>query len=134
MSQDAIFRIIADLLLVLHAAFVAFVVLGLVLVVCGGFRGWAWIRNPWFRFGHVAAIGVVTVQAWLGRICPLTIWEMSLRERAADTTYGGTFMAHWLHELLYYDMPPWVFVAAYTLFGLAVLGAWIKFPPGASER
>ena len=71
----------------------------------------------------------MAAQAWLGRICPLTTWEMALRQRAGQATYGESFIAHWLGRLLYWDAPPWVFTAAYTLFGLAVLATWWRLPP-----
>jgi hypothetical protein len=131
MNHAAVYRALADLVLITHVSFVVFVVIGLLLILCGGFCGWRWIRNPWFRTSHLAAIGVVVVQAWLGVICPLTTLEMALRERAGDATYGGGFIAHWLQALLYYEAPPWVFVAGYTLFGLAVIGSWWKFRPRA---
>jgi hypothetical protein len=59
---------------------------------------------------HLVAIGIVTVQAWLGVICPLTSLEMFLRDKAGDPTYDGTFVAHWLRKFLYYEAPWWVFV------------------------
>lgn len=129
MNHPGLYRALADVVLLTHVTFVAFVIVGLLLVLAGGCCGWRWIRNPWFRAVHLAAIAVVVVQAWLGVICPLTTLEMALRERAGDATYGGAFIAHWLQALLYYEAPPWVFVAAYTLFGLAVLASWVKFRP-----
>jgi hypothetical protein len=54
---------------------------------------------------------------------------MNLRERAGEGTYEGTFVAHWLQKLLYYEAPPWVFVVCYTLFGLLVVGSWLGFRP-----
>jgi hypothetical protein len=129
MTRPDLFRALADVALVAHVAFVAFVVGGLLLILLGGFRGWKWIRNPWFRSLHLAGIGLVVVQAWLGLVCPLTTLEMALRERAGDPTYGGGFVAHWLQRLLYYEAPPWVFAVGYTVFGLAVLGSWFKFRP-----
>jgi hypothetical protein len=129
------FRVLADLVLVAHVAFVAFVISGLILILVGGVRGWSWIRNPWFRIAHVFAIGLVVLQAWLGVVCPLTNLEMSLRERAGDATYAGSFMAFWLQKLLYYEAPPFVFAVCYTLFGLAVLGSWcLVRPRGFRER
>jgi hypothetical protein len=129
MEHSATLRLLADLVLVLHVAFVAFVILGLVLILVGGVRRWAWIRNPWFRAGHLLAIGIVVGQAWMGVICPLTTLEMWLRERAGDLTYEGTFMSHWLHRLLFFQAPPWVFIVCYTLFGLLVIGSWFAFRP-----
>jgi hypothetical protein len=122
-------RTLADFVLTTHVAFVCFVVGGLFLILCGGFLGWRWVRNPWFRMGHLACIGFVVIQSWLGLVCPLTTLEMHLREKSGDSTYSGSFIAHWLHELLYYQAPDWVFVLVYTLFGLAVLGSWFWFRP-----
>ena len=114
----------ADALLLLHALFVLFVVVGLVLVVIGGLRQWAWVRNPWFRLVHLGAIAFVVLQSWAGRICPLTIWEMGLRARAGEGTYEGSFISHWMGELLYYDAPMWVFAVCYTVFAALVVGCW----------
>lgn len=131
MAEELIYRIGADLLMGVHLFFVAFVVFGLVLVWIGRFARWAWVRNPWFRWAHLASIGVVVAQAWLGRICPLTIWEMALREKAGEATYSGAFVAHWAEALLYYEAPPWVFAVAYTLFAALVVASWVAVRPRA---
>src|SRR6187401_2166441 len=101
MNSPGTYRAFADAVLVLHVGFVSFVVVGLLVILLGGFCGWEWVRNPWFRALHLAAIGLVVVQAWFGVICPLTTLEMDLRERAGDITHHGTFVAHWLQKLLY---------------------------------
>jgi Protein of Unknown function (DUF2784) len=133
--MDAVaYRTLADLVLITHVSFVAFVIIGLIVICVGGFAEWRWIRNPWFRSAHLAGIGLVVVQVWLGVICPLTTLEMHLREKAGDLTYSGTFIAHWLQKLLYYEAPPWVFILCYTIFGLAVVGSWLKFRPRSFTR
>lgn len=137
MSERLFYQLVADGLLVLHGLFVAFVVFGLMLVIAGWLAGWRWTRNLWFRLLHLGAIAFVTVQAWLGMICPLTTWEMAFRERAGDVVYAGSFIEYWLHRLIFYQAEPWVFTLAYTLFGLAVVGGWILHPPrfrSASSR
>jgi hypothetical protein len=123
------YAIAADVLLVLHVLFVVFIVFGLVLIFVGRFLNWQWVRNRWFRLAHLIGIGIVVLQAWFGLICPLTIWEMSLRARAGDAVYEGAFIAHVLNELLYYDAPAWVFVVAYTVFGGLVVLSWFWVPP-----
>ncbi len=128
MSPTA-YRALADAVLILHVAYIGFVIFGLLLILIGGACGWRWIRNPWFRGLHLLAIGLVAVQAWLGIICPLTTLEMHLRELAGDWVYHETFIAHWLQRLIFYRAPMWVFGLAYTLFGLAVIGSWWRFPP-----
>ena len=122
-------RALADLVLVAHVAFVVFVVFGLLLILCGGVMGWRWVRNPWFRVAHLAAIGLVVLQAWLGIVCPLTTLERHLREAAGDAIYSETFIAHWLHRVLFFQAPMWAFTVCYTLFGLAVVMSWIQFRP-----
>ncbi len=132
------YQALADLVLMLHVAVVAFVIGGLVFIVAGGLRGWRWVNAYWFRLAHLIAIAVVAAQAWLGAACPLTSLEMSLREEARLATYSGSFIEHWLHWLLYYQAPSWAFVVAYSVFGLLVLAAWWYFPPrrkrGTDER
>lgn len=129
------FLFAADVTLLLHVLFVAFVVVGLVLIVVGKYRAWSWVRNRGFRFLHLLAICTVVVQAWLGVVCPLTTLEMWLRGKAGDAVYSGSFIAHWLENLLYYQAPAWVFIACYTLFGLLVVytWAWVRPHPVASR-
>lgn len=129
MESAEVFLLAADALLVLHVLFVVFVVLGLVLVFVGRVCAWSWVRNPWFRFVHLIAVAVVVIQSWLGLLCPLTTIEMALRSRAGDGVYSGSFVAHWLQALLYYEGPAWVFAVAYTAFGAAVLAGWIWVRP-----
>lgn len=129
MDTGFYYLLAADLLLFSHVLFVAFVVLGLVLILMGKTLGWSWVRNCWFRLGHLAAIGIVVLQAWLGQVCPLTTWEMALRERAGDAVYSGTFISHWLDALLYYQAPAWVFTACYTVFAALVVLSWFWVPP-----
>ena len=119
----------ADALLLVHTLFVVFVVGGLPLIIVGGLLRYNWVRNPWFRVAHLLAIAFVTLQAWAGRICPLTTWEMMLRRRAGETTYSESFVSYWLGRLLYYDAPPWVFLALYTGFGILVLASWYWVRP-----
>ncbi|MFT4176764.1 MAG: DUF2784 domain-containing protein [Luteolibacter sp.] len=130
MDSSSVYRLLADLVLILHVSFVAFVLIGQLLILIGGFSGWKWIRNPWFRTSHLAAIGVVVFEAWAGIVCPLTTLERSLRFRAGDEVYSESFIAHWLHRILFYnDVPLWIFTACYTAFGLLVILTWWKFPP-----
>lgn len=123
------YRLAADAVLVFHACYAAFVLLGFVLTLIGILARWQWIRNFWFRSLHLAAILVVAAQALLGVRCPLTIWESKLRQLAGQTAYRGDFIATWLHDLLFINFEPWVFTLCYTLFGLAVLATFLLAPP-----
>lgn len=128
------YQALADLVLVLHFSIVLFVIGGLVFILVGNLRHWHWVNNAWFRVLHVLAIAMVIAQSWLGELCPLTTLEMWLREQAHEETYTGGFFQHWVGELLFYDAPSWIFVLAYSLFGVLVLLAWWKFPPAFKRK
>jgi len=134
MSEFPSFQLLADAVLALHVALVLFVVGGLLLVVIGNIFKWAWVNTLWFRLAHVATIVFVSAEAWLGVVCPLTTLEMWLRSKAKAATYDGSFIEHWLQTLLFWDASPWIFIAAYTIFALAVAVAWWCFPPTAKQR
>lgn len=124
-----LYRFASDAVLVLHVAFIAFVVVGLVVIVVGAWRGWGWVRRPGLRLAHLAAIGYVVVQAWCGMVCPLTTLESALRVRAGQNPYApGGFVASWLRRLIFFDAPPGVFTAAYTAFALAVVATLVWAP------
>ena len=114
-------------------AVVLFVVGGLVLVVVGNFSGWSWVNLVSFRLLHLAAIGTVVAQSWFGITCPLTTLESWLRLQAGSKAYQTSFIEHWLHQLLFYEAPGWVFTLAYSLFALLVAASWWLFPPTLSR-
>lgn len=134
MSNPGLWLLLADALLIIHVLFVAFVVLGLFAVYAGYFLNWQWVRNRVFRIVHLCAIGYVVVQSWLGSVCPLTTWEMALREEAGAATYAGSFIQHWLQSLLYYHAPDWVFMVVYSVFGGLVLASWFVVRPRQRQR
>jgi hypothetical protein len=127
------YRLLADVVLSFHFAIVVFVIGGLVLVLVGNWRGWSFVNTWWFRLAHLAAIGIVVAQAWLGIVCPLTTLENWLRVQADEPMYEASFIEHWVGRLIFYDAPAWVFTLAYTLFGLAVVAAWWRYPPGSDR-
>jgi len=85
------YRALADLVLVVHLAFVLFVVLGGLLV----------LRWPRVALLHVpAAIWGVLIE-YTGWICPLTPLENSLRRSGGEAGYSGGFIQHYIQPLLY---------------------------------
>ena len=122
-------RVLADAVVVVHAGYVSFVVFGQLAILIGWLLGWKWIRNVPFRLAHLVAILVVVLEAWCGITCPLTTWEQRLRERAGEATDQGDFIARWLHQVLFYDFPPWVFTACYSAFGAIVVLTLVLAPP-----
>lgn len=117
--------LLADFILIVHFAFVLFVVLSLPLIWTGAAAGWRWIRNFPFRITHLAAILIVSAEAAAGIWCPLTLWEDALR----GTTPDKSFVARWIHALLFYDLPGWIFTATYFAFAALVALTWWRIPP-----
>ncbi len=124
MNDAGLYSFLADAILVIHFAFVVFVVFGFMLIVLGLLARWSWVHNRKFRITHLGAILVVVLQAWLGQLCPLTTWENELRRLAGQSGYEESFVEHWLHEVLFYRAEPWIFTAAYTCFGVLVVLVW----------
>jgi len=129
MDSSAWYLFAADAILILHSAFVAFIVGGLLLIFAGRVLDWPWVSNPWFRLAHLIGIAIVVLQSWLGIVCPMTSWEMALRAKAGDAIYAGSFVSHWLNVILYYQAPQWVFAVCYTLFGAIVALSWFWVRP-----
>jgi hypothetical protein len=123
------YQFLANAVLIAHFGVVLFIVAGLMLILLGGGLGWRWVRNFWFRVTHLAAITYVVAESWLEIVCPLTVLEQWLRERAQLTLHEGDFIAFWLGKLLFYQASPWVFVTLYSLFALMVIGSWVIVRP-----
>jgi hypothetical protein len=83
--------LLADLVVALHAGFVAFAVLGGLLVL-------KWPRAAWAHLPCAAWAALVELFGWG---CPLTPLENALRHLAGQEGYGGGFLAHYLSPLLY---------------------------------
>ena len=103
-----IHRHLADLVLVVHAAFIVFAVLGGLLVL-------RWHRLAWLHLPAVAWGAIIELMGW---ICPLTPLESSLRVAAGGEVYRGGFLEHYLDALVY---PTALTRADQIALGLALL-------------
>lgn len=102
------YRVLADLLVLLHLGFVVF-------VVVGGFLVWRWPRLAWVHL-PAAAWGV-----WIdlsAGICPLTPLENRLRAAGGEAGYATSFVEHYVMPLLY---PVGLTPAAQAWLGIGVL-------------
>ena len=113
-------RILADLLVLLHLAFAAF-------VVFGGFLAWRW---PRVVFAHLPALAWGFWVEISGQICPLTPLEIHLRSLAGEAGYQGGFLDHYVVELLY---PPgltradqWVLAVILLALNLTAYGVLLR--------
>jgi len=134
-NSQRFYLLLADLTLIVHFAFVTFVVVGLLLIWIGRVCRWSFVRNVWFRLAHLAAIGVVVAEALTGIVCPLTSWEDRLRILAGgEAQYQTSFIQHWLHQVMFFEMDQTIFTVVYVGFFLAVaLSLWFV-PPRRSSR
>ena len=117
----------ADAILVLHAIVVLFNIGALPVIWVGYFRGWAFVRNFYFRVVHLLLIAVVAAESLFGIVCPLTTWEDAFRPSTRGQPNG--FIAYWIHQLIFYDAPAWVFAMAYVLFFLLVVFTFLWVRP-----
>ena len=104
----------ADVVLIVHFAFVAFVIAGGALVL-------AWPRVAWL---HVPAVFWGAVVEFAGWICPLTPLENHLRSAAGESAYTGDFVQHYLLALLY---PEGLTRELQWLLGLSVIAINVFF-------
>ena len=91
MSAQFIYQLLADLVVLAHATFVVFAVLG-------GFLAVRWRRIVWIHLGVVIWAAMIEFSGW---ICPLTPLEIWLRQRAGEAGYRSDFVAHYLLPVLY---------------------------------
>ncbi len=84
-------RLAADAVLLLHAAFIVFALLG-------GLLALAWRHAPWLHLPAVAWAVWIEIS---GGLCPLTLWEDRLRRAAGQAGYDGSFVERWLLPVIY---------------------------------
>jgi uncharacterized protein DUF2784 len=85
------YRLLADLLVLVHLGFVLFVVLGGLLV----------LRRPRLAWLHLPAAAWGAFIEAVGWICPLTPLENALRQHAGEVGYAGGFIEHYIIAVLY---------------------------------
>jgi len=102
-------RLAADAILLLHTAFILFVLFGATLAVW-----WRWIPAV-----HLPAAAWGVFVELTGRVCPLTPLENSLRLRAGQSGYSDSFIEHYILDLMY---PPGLTEQVqFTLAGIVVV-------------
>src|SRR2546423_1674926 len=127
-----LYSLAADLIVVIHLAYVGYIVGGVGLILIGLWRRWRWIRNPWCRLTHLIAILIVVIELVLKTYCPLTIWEMSLRSLAHQPVNGAAFMDRLMAVVLFAAVPPWITTRLYFVFALIIASAFLFAPPRLS--
>jgi hypothetical protein len=119
--MNILFDLAANALAVVHLAYFVFVVGGVVAIVVGSRRGVTWVRNPWFRIAHIAAIYVVLVEDVTGFPCPLNVLQWGARTAATGARETTAGVGGMLDYLLYHTISPLALDIMYWSFGVLVL-------------
>ena len=124
-----LYKIFADLIVIMHFSWILFMLVGFIFTVAGFF--WKGFFDRWlFRMLHLCGIAYVSLLALLGKYCPLTIWENYLRSKYdPELTYTGSFMIHYIERLVYPDINPLIFQIPTTLIAVFSISAFIIKPP-----
>ena len=123
------YRALADLIVIIHLGYVAFVVVGEILILIGLWRHWGWVKNRWFRIAHLAAIVIIAGESLLNIDCPLTVWEARLRQWAGQQVAAGSFVGSIIDRILFFHAPDWAFAISYVAFALLVAITFWYAPP-----
>jgi hypothetical protein len=125
------YAFLADLVTGIHLGYVAFVVVGQLLIVLGLIFRWQWVRNLWFRCLHLLAIAIVAAETLIGMNCPLTDWEDELRALAHQPVEQASFIGRLMHDVFRVDLPydHWALRFSYIGFAVLVLATFVLVPP-----
>jgi hypothetical protein len=112
----------ADLLMIIHFLWTAFMVIGLPLGL--------YLRSPVVRWAHFSGMALTAFFAATGMYCPLTVWEENLRWGTdPGFTYGGSFLANHLSSILYPQIQPWILRSASVFWGALTVMAMMVIKP-----
>jgi len=102
--------LLSDIVLIIHFAWILFIVLGLPVALTLGMRR--------LRMVHSAALVFTVIMQVTGTICPLTHLEEYLRRSITPGfSYGGSFIVSWLRHLIYIEDIGVSLVVIYILTG-----------------
>ena len=128
------YKIIADIIVVLHFVWIIFMLLGFFLTICGFFRekffDW-WL----FRTLHLLGILFVGILTILRRFCPLTVLENLSRARySPESTYPGSFIVHYIEKLVYPDIIQTLLRLGTVVVAIFILIVFIVHPPAKIKK
>lgn len=115
--MKTLFLAAADAVVLLHLLWIVFLILG-------AFPG---RRRAWVKWTHLGALAYSIALQGFGWICPLTHLEAGLRRLGGAQPYEGTFIRHYLEQLVYAEIPRAALFAG-TLIVVA-LSLWLYFGP-----
>ena len=120
-----IYKILADLIVITHFAWILFMLAGFILAIASF---WRKRFSDWrlFRTLHLCGIIYIGILALLGKYCPLTILENTLKAKyAPELMYPGSFIVHYIEKLVYPDVNPLIIIISTVFIALFTLMAFI---------
>lgn len=128
------FRLLADLIVTIHFAWILFILWGFMLTLRGFFHKEFFDR--WlFRTLHLFGIVYVSVLAIMGKYCPLTVWENVLRAKYdPNLTYPGSFIIYYIERLVYPEVNPLIIQIPTAFIAVFTIIVFIFRPPAKIKR
>ena len=127
-------RASASAVLYVHFAVVMFNLFWIVAIPLGAWRGWIFVRSYWWRAAHLALLGIVALQAVVGALCFLTIWQAALLRAAGGPAGEAPMIERIVTTLVFWPLPLWAFVVLYVAAVLYTLAMWWLVPPDRRQR
>jgi hypothetical protein len=120
---------VADSIAAMHIGYFVYVVGGCAAIVVGAVQRWRWVRNPWFRLSHLAAVYIVVFENVFNIACPLNTAEWQLRSASQSATEASSGIGGLLDRLLFHTIPGSVLNAMYSALAILLLAALVLVPP-----
>jgi hypothetical protein len=118
--------VFADILMLLHFLWAAFMVIGLPLGL--------WLRSPTLRWVHFGGMTLTAFFAAAGMYCPLTVWEETLRWGTDRSfSFEGGFLVHHLSSILYPQIEPWFLRSVSVFWGALTVLSMVVIKPGKKK-
>ncbi|MFN3533604.1 MAG: DUF2784 domain-containing protein [Candidatus Brocadia sp.] len=109
-----LFKILADIVVLIHFLWIVFLILG----------AFAGVRIRLFKFLHIGGLIFAIFLQIMGWYCPLTYLEVWLRSmHDPSTAYPGSFIIHYVEKIVYIELSQ-NFILALTII-LSGLNIWI---------
>jgi len=124
-----LYKILADIIVLVHFIWILFMLIGFILNLYGFF--WKEFFDKWLlRMLHLFGIAYVSFLAIMGKYCPLTIWENTLRAKYDPSlTYPGSFIIHYIKKLVYPAVHPLIIIIPTAFIAIFTVAIFIIRPP-----
>ena len=140
-----LYKILADLVVLIHFAWILFILWGFILTACGSISvyvlraakdRWRTFFDEWiFRTIHLGGIVYTAVLTVLGKHCPLTTLENILKEQYnTELTYPGSFVVHYIEKIFYPEANFLLFVIPTMIITAFTLLMFIIRPPAKIKQ